>query len=235
MFRRALPYAIVAVLACAPAALASSGGAGLGAPAPQESSSDGTVSATGSGMTLTTQVAALLRGRLVVRGHADAPAGTTVRIDRLGRETGYAWSPTTSATVTSNGHFSAVWNVNHIGRFELRATTGRVRAARDANVATPTVTITVYRPSLATVYGPGLYGHRTACGQTLRPTTIGVASRTLRCGTSVALLYHGRALVVPVIDRGPFANGADWDLTAATARSLGIPGTVQLGAVSLPR
>jgi rare lipoprotein A (peptidoglycan hydrolase) len=40
---------------------------------------------------------------------------------------------------------------------------------------------------------------------------------------------------VPVIDRGPYANGADWDLTEATGRALGISGTAEIGAVSLPR
>ena len=40
-------------------------------------------------------------------------------------------------------------------------------------------------------------------------------------------------MVVPVIDRGPYANHADWDLTEATGRALGIDGTATIGAVSL--
>jgi rare lipoprotein A (peptidoglycan hydrolase) len=50
----------------------------------------------------------------------------------------------------------------------------------------------------------------------------------------VAIYYRGRTLVVPVIDRGPYANGADWDLTMATGKALGIQGTAQIAAVSLP-
>jgi rare lipoprotein A (peptidoglycan hydrolase) len=50
----------------------------------------------------------------------------------------------------------------------------------------------------------------------------------------VALYYRGRTLIVPVIDRGPYANGADWDLTMATGRALGLSGTAKIGAVSLP-
>ena len=38
---------------------------------------------------------------------------------------------------------------------------------------------------------------------------------------------------MPVIDRGPYANDADWDLTSATAAALGINGTETIGAVSL--
>jgi rare lipoprotein A len=93
----------------------------------------------------------------------------------------------------------------------------------------------VYRPSVSTTYGPGFYGSRTACGEILKRTTVGVANRSLPCGTSVAIYYDGRTMVVPVIDRGPYANRADWDLTEATARALGIGGTVTLGATSLPK
>jgi rare lipoprotein A (peptidoglycan hydrolase) len=63
---------------------------------------------------------------------------------------------------------------------------------------------------------------------------IGVANRTLKCGTPVAIYYHGRTMIVPVIDRGPYANHADWDLTEATAKAMRIDGTATIGAVSLP-
>jgi rare lipoprotein A (peptidoglycan hydrolase) len=74
----------------------------------------------------------------------------------------------------------------------------------------------------------------TACGERLTPRVIGVANRTLPCGTRVAIYWQGRTIVVPVIDRGPFANHADWDLTEATGRALRMPGTETIGAVSLP-
>ena len=64
---------------------------------------------------------------------------------------------------------------------------------------------------------------------------IGVTNRTLRCGEHVSVYFQGRTLSVPVIDRGPYANGADFDLTMATGRALGIGGTEQIGAVSLPQ
>jgi rare lipoprotein A (peptidoglycan hydrolase) len=37
---------------------------------------------------------------------------------------------------------------------------------------------------------------------------------------------------VPVIDRGPFANGARWDLTMATAKALGIKETATIGTLN---
>jgi rare lipoprotein A len=98
--------------------------------------------------------------------------------------------------------------------------------------STPTPTSTpatkVPKTALATWFGPGFYGQHTACGQTLTPATVGVANRKLPCGTLVKVTYHGQGLTVPVVDRGPYANGADWDLTAAAAQSLGIEETVRI-------
>lgn len=72
----------------------------------------------------------------------------------------------------------------------------------------------------ATWYGPGLYGNHTACGQMLRPHTVGVAHRNLPCGTAVKFVYRGRSIVTRVIDRGPYSQGNSWDLTHAAARAL---------------
>ena len=71
-----------------------------------------------------------------------------------------------------------------------------------------------------TWYGPGFYGRRTACGQVLRRSTVGVAHRQLPCGTEVTFYCRGRFRTVEVIDRGPYARGLSWDLTAAAAKSL---------------
>jgi rare lipoprotein A (peptidoglycan hydrolase) len=92
--------------------------------------------------------------------------------------------------------------------------------------ATPTAKAP--RTAIATWFGPGFYGQHTACGQTLTPATVGVANRKLPCGTLVKVSFHGQRLTVPVVDRGPFANGADWDLTAAAAQALGIEETVRV-------
>jgi hypothetical protein len=79
--------------------------------------------------------------------------------------------------------------------------------------------------SIATWYGPGFYGSQTACGETLHRSTVGVANRTLPCGTRVTISYGGKFVRARVIDRGPYANGADWDLTGATAEKLGFAST----------
>jgi len=76
---------------------------------------------------------------------------------------------------------------------------------------------------IASWYGPGFYGNRTACGQVYTPETIGVAHRTLRCGTMLVLEYRGRMMTVPVIDRGPYIAGRTLDLSNATRLAMACP------------
>jgi rare lipoprotein A len=93
----------------------------------------------------------------------------------------------------------------------------------------PGATSKASKPQIATWFGPGFYGQKTACGQTMTPAVVGVASRTLACGTLVLVNYRGHKLTVPVIDRGPYANnGAIWDLTAGAASALTITDTVRV-------
>ena len=76
--------------------------------------------------------------------------------------------------------------------------------------------------SIASFYD--LYGNGVACGGILHPATLGVANKTLPCGTKVIFRYGNRAIEVPVIDRGPYIPGREWDLTGATAEALRFPG-----------
>jgi rare lipoprotein A len=256
--RRANPYVVVLLLVSGSALMlpqsgwASSGGTGLApvqttappvASGTHASSTAGAVqsgnmteSASGNGITVAARAAAILRNQLAFTGSVPpSAAGDTVEIERLGRQTGWAWAPTTHGTAHANGSFTAVWPANHIGQFAIRAVIdGRGGVISRAAGPSATLTVTVYRPAIATWYGPGFYGSTTACGETLKPQLLGVANRTLKCGTKVAIYYHGRTMVVPVIDRGPYANHADWDLTEATARALGTDGISTIGAVSLP-
>jgi rare lipoprotein A (peptidoglycan hydrolase) len=84
------------------------------------------------------------------------------------------------------------------------------------------------KAQIATWFGPGFYGQKTACGQMMSPVIVGVASRTLPCGTLVLVNYKSHRLTVPVIDRGPYANGATWDLTSGAASALTITETVRV-------
>jgi len=87
--------------------------------------------------------------------------------------------------------------------------------------------------SVATWYGPGFFGERTACGQRLGRRTIGVAHRHLPCGTRVTLKYRGRYVRARVIDRGPYPRGVRWDLTQQTARKLHLTTTDTIRAAPI--
>ncbi len=62
-------------------------------------------------------------------------------------------------------------------------------------------------------YGPGLYGQRTACGEAMTQQLVGVAHRSLPCGTLVTFRWNGHTVRAPVVDRGPYVAGRLWDLT----------------------
>jgi hypothetical protein len=79
-----------------------------------------------------------------------------------------------------------------------------------------------WRQSVASVFYD--FDQGLACGGVLRPEQLGVAHKTAPCGTLVTFRYGDRAIRVPVIDRGPYIVGREWDLTPATAAALGFPG-----------
>jgi len=87
------------------------------------------------------------------------------------------------------------------------------------------LSFTPFRYAGASWYGgKTMWGRSTACGQVLRPSTIGVAHKRLPCGTPVKFVWHGHSIVAPVIDRGPYIRGRAWDLTAAAAEALDFEG-----------
>ena len=83
---------------------------------------------------------------------------------------------------------------------------------------------TGHQAGLASWYGPGLYGRRTASGTVHTGAALTAAHRSLPFGTRVRVtnLRNGRTVVVVVDDRGPFVRGRVVDLSLAAARRLGM-------------
>jgi rare lipoprotein A (peptidoglycan hydrolase) len=153
---------------------------------------------------------------VVIHGRVSPAASRLVAIRVGGRKI-------KTVRTKDDGTFRARWRARRAGVYEAKVIAGGSEAAQTAR--SRGARVNVYRPAGASYYGPGLYGNSTACGGTLTPSRLGVANRTLPCGTRVTLRYHGRTVTVPVIDRGPFAGNRDYDLTAATKAKLGFGST----------
>lgn len=224
---------ILAALTIIPAASAlageapSSGGTAYVDPSAPTLFADGSTLAVPAGGLLGTTIA--ISGTL-----AGARPGQPVAVQRLDPIDG--WVTQSTVVVGADGRFSAVWRAATPGRSAVRAIpASQVMTARAADATPPPLAsrpLTVYRRVTATWYGPGFYGRRTACGRRMTRKLLGVAHRKLPCGTPVDLYVNGRTITVPVVDRGPFRNGASYDLTAATARALGVTATTAIGAVA---
>lgn len=152
----------------------------------------------------------------VTGGLRPAIAQRAVELQRFGR---HGWE-TISQTLTRRG-----------GRFVLRYVPRRLLSepvrvlvpgdAADRSAQRGVGRLTSYRLADASWYGGG---GSLACGGELSRSTLGVANKTLPCGTLVTLRYGGRSVRVPVVDRGPYVEGREYDLTEATKRALGFEG-----------
>src|SRR5436309_8755176 len=91
---------------------------------------------------------------------------------------------------------------------------------------------------VASWYGPGFHGNRTANGEIYDQYELTAAHRTLPLGTRVMVtnLSNGRAVEVRINDRGPFVGGRAIDLSYAAACMLHIigPGTARVRIEVLP-
>ncbi len=77
---------------------------------------------------------------------------------------------------------------------------------------------------IASWYGPGFHGNRSASGERYNQNAMTAAHRSLPFGTKVQVtnLNNGRSVIVRINDRGPFVRGRVIDLSAAAARVLGV-------------
>lgn len=153
-----------------------------------------------------------------VRG--DLLPGVPGRSVALQGRSGGRWHTLTSANTRAGGRFDLRLHAGALGAQRLR-----VRFAGDHSNTRSLEwggLLTVYRESVASWYNDaGL----TACGF---HATLGVANKTLPCGTKVSFFYGGRKVTAVVDDRGPFVAGRDWDLNRNTAAALGVAGVATL-------
>jgi hypothetical protein len=142
--------------------------------------------------------------------------GKPGRLVKLQGGNGHGWQTLTTARTRANGHFKLHYGAGNTGGEQVRlAFPGDTQ---NRNVATRSVPMNVYRTSVASWYDDG---GATACGF---HAGMGVAHKSLPCGTKVTFHYNGRSVTAVVDDRGPFTGGREWDLNQNVAGALGFGG-----------
>jgi len=166
---------------------------------------------------------ASVTGTLLEGGHAGL-AGRLVALQSLGR---HGWRTLTRTHTGARGRFRLRYTSRRIGSSWLR-----LRFAGDGGELSShrrLGKLNVFRLAEASWYGGG---GSLACGGSLTSYTMGVANKTLPCGTLVTLRYGDRTVRVPVVDRGPYVAGREFDLTEATKDALGFAGVGQVWSTS---
>ncbi len=166
---------------------------------------------------------ATFTGTLLGSPRAGLP-GRVVTLQTLGR---HGWSTLTRTRTGAKGRFRLSFVPRRTGsewlRLRFAGASGELGAHRRIGE------LNVYRVALASWYGGG---GSMACGGTLTSSTLGVANKTLPCGTLVTLRYGAHSVRVPVVDRGPYVAGREFDLTEATKQALGFGGVGEVWSTS---
>jgi rare lipoprotein A len=136
---------------------------------------------------------------------------------------GHRWVTVAHARTGTGGRFRLRYVPRRLGSWLAQVRYRGVGAAGSggAGATRRLGVLSSFRPAAASWYGGG---GGLACGGVLTSATLGVANRTLPCGTWLTLRYGGRSVRVQVVDRGPYVEGREFDLTEATKRELGFAG-----------
>jgi rare lipoprotein A len=166
---------------------------------------------------------ASVTGRLLEDRRAGAP-GQVVTLQAFA---GHAWRTLARTRTRAGGRFRLSYVPHQPGTesVRLRFAGGAEELAAHRRLGR----LNVYRLAEASWYGGG---GSLACGGSLTSATMGVANKTLPCGTLVTLRYGGRSVRVPVVDRGPYVAGREFDLTEATKSALGFGGVGEVWSTS---
>lgn len=90
---------------------------------------------------------------------------------------------------------------------------------------------------LASWYGPGFHGHKTASGERFNQHALTAAHKTLPLGTRVHVrnLDNDKSVIVTINDRGPFVRSRIIDLSRGAARAISMAGTERVELTILGR
>jgi len=153
-----------------------------------------------------------VRGRLL-----PGVRGRKVRLE--GRSRG-GWHVVGSARTSSHGGFQIRYRPSY-GAGSARGQQLRVQFGGDrlnTHALGRAGKVTSFSESVASWYDDA---GNTACGV---HAGLGVANKSLPCGTRVTFRYGGHTVTAVVDDRGPYVGGRTWDLNQNTAGALGFGG-----------
>lgn len=162
--------------------------------------------------------------------HRRALPGQLVALQELGTQEGTGrrgWHTLASVRTGARGRFRLSYVPRRLGSewVRLRFAGGASELGSHRRLGQ----LNIYRLAEASWYGGG---GSLACGGSLTSATMGVANKTLPCGTLITLRYGDRMVRVPVVDRGPYVAGREFDLTEATKDALGFEGVGQVWSTS---
>ncbi len=105
-------------------------------------------------------------------------------------------------------------NINHKYKYEVRGKQYKVFETKD----------NFQQIGVASWYGPGFHGKKTASGEIYNMNAMTAAHKTLPLGTHVQVtnLETGKKVIVRVNDRGPFHGGRVIDVSKKAAQQLGM-------------
>lgn len=95
--------------------------------------------------------------------------------------------------------------------------------------------------NIASWYGPGFHGKRTANGEVFNQNALTAAHKTFTFGTKVRITNrnNGKSAVVCINDRGPYSRDRVIDLSKGAARQIGMLATgtapVKMEVISKPK
>lgn len=165
---------------------------------------------------------------LVVAGKIDRPISPGERVQFQIRAQ-KRWKRIESAKVLrKSGEYKLRVSLSGAAKYRYRvALASEATSSAQISTSSPVMTgnLTVYRPVLATWFGPGFYGSKMACGQVLTEDIVAVAHPTLPCGTSIEIFANGRVLRTQVLDK----CSCNIDLTAGAAKAIGMNSTISIG------
>jgi len=215
---------LIAALTAAPAPASTGAGTPVGASAAPASTPVAVKARTRTVLSVLARRTHVRAGRTARIAGRVRPAASG-RLVVLQRRARHRWVTIDRARTRAHGRFTLRYRTR-----EAISAALRVRVAGGHHVTGRTRRVgrlEAFRPALASWYGEG---QALACGGHLTPGMMGVAHKSLPCGTRITIRYRGRQVRVRVVDRGPYAGGREFDLGSGVRSALRFDGvgTVQV-------